>query len=246
VPEDVYEDLLLSALYDDFNPWDHQDEFYTAQARNLGGPVLDLGCGTGRLAVRVARENLRVVGAEPATGMIAVARSRPGAEGVEWVQTPGQRLDLDTRFRFAYMTGHAFQAVLSDEDEYALLAAVARHLEPEGRFIFETRNPLDRAWLRWAGDRAVVDTAAHGRVQESYEVGGDGITGLVSLTHNIRLLDREQELVGHSQLRFPPKDHLETLFAAAGLNLIEWHGDWDGSPLRDDSVEMIAVTARER
>lgn len=244
--ENVYEEARLASLYDYFNPCDHQDDFYLAQARRLGGPVLDLGCGTGRLAVRIAEDGLRVVGAEPASGMIGVARSRLGRDRVKWMQTSGQDLDLCERFSLIYMTGHAFQAVLSDEDAGALLRNVANHLEPEGRFIFETRNPLDRAWLRWTGDRAAVQTTEHGRIQESYEVAGDGIDGLVSVTHHIWLLDRGGEPIGRSRLRFPAKDHLEALFEAAGLDLLEWYGDWDETALLEDSVEMIAVTARAR
>ena len=132
--EDVYEDPRLAELYDHFNPWDQQDDFYLGWARRLGGAVLDVGCGTGRLAVRIAAEGLQVVGAEPGTGMIGVARSRAGGERVEWVQTTGEALDLGRRFRLVYMTGHAFQAVPTDEDAGALLASVARQLEPEGRW----------------------------------------------------------------------------------------------------------------
>ena len=141
VGEDVYEDPRLAELYDHFNPWGEQDDFYLGWAQRLGGPVLDLGCGTGRLAVRIAEEGLRVVGVEPGAGMIGVARSSAGGERVEWVQMTGQELDLGRRFRLVYMTGHVFQAVPTDEEATALLANVARHLESEGRFIFDDSQP---------------------------------------------------------------------------------------------------------
>ena len=240
--EDVYEDTRLAELYDHFNPWDRQDDFYLGWARRLGGPVLDLGCGTGRLAVRIAEEGLEVVGAEPASGMIGVARSRAGGERVEWVQSSGETLELGRRFKLIYMTGHAFQAVPTDEEATALLASVARHLEPEGRFIFETRNPADAAWERWAGPRTVVETTEYGRIQEDYEIDASEAPGRIAMTHHIRLLDRGEELVGHSRLRFPSRELVEAQFVEAGLELVEWYRDWDGSPLLDGSAEMIAVT----
>lgn len=240
--EEVYDDPRLAALYDYFNPWDQQDDFYLGWARRLGGPVLDLGCGTGRLAARIAEEGFEVVGAEPAAGMIGVARSRAGGERVEWVQTSGEALDLGRRFKLIYMTGHAFQAVPTDEEATALLASVARHLEPEGRFIFETRNPADAAWERWEGPRAEVASEEYGRMYEDYEIDDSEAPDRISMTHHIHLVDRGEELVGHSRLRFPSKELVEAQFVEAGLELVEWYGDWDGSPLLDDSAEMIAVT----
>jgi ubiquinone/menaquinone biosynthesis C-methylase UbiE len=239
--EAVYDDLRLAELYDYFNPWDDQDAFYLEQARRLGGPTLDLGCGTGRLAVHIAEEVQPVVGVEPAIGMITVARRRAGTERVEWIQASGQSFQTSARFALGYMTGHAFQAVRSSDEATALLANVARHLAPDGQFIFETRNPADRAWDRWAGDRTVIDTEKHGPVRESYEVA-ERPDGLISLTHHIHLFSRGEELLGHSRLRFPTREQIESECEAAGLDLVKWYGDWDGGPLREDSVEMIAVT----
>lgn len=246
MPENVYEETRLAALYDYFNQWDDQDAFYLEQARRYGGPVLDLGCGTGRLAVHIAEQTgLAVTGIEPGSGMFRVARSRAGTQRVEWLRAPGQTFRTPICFALGYMTGHAFQALHTTEDATALLANVARHLAPEGRFIFETRNPLDRAWERWSGDRPVVDTEEHGPVQESYEVEVRP-DGLIALTHHIRLIGRGEEFPGRTRLRFPSREQVEAECAAAGLAIVEWYGDWDGGPLRDDSIEMIAVTARSR
>ena len=65
---DVFDDALLASVYDDHNPWAASDEFYLGLAREIGGAVLDLGCGTGRLACRIAAAGLEVVGADPAAG----------------------------------------------------------------------------------------------------------------------------------------------------------------------------------
>ncbi len=63
---DVFDDALLASVYDDHNPWAASDEFYLGLAREIGGAVLDLGCG--RLACRIAAAGLEVVGADPAAG----------------------------------------------------------------------------------------------------------------------------------------------------------------------------------
>ena len=84
--DDVFADPELARLYDHFNAWAACDDFYLEQALAQGGPVLDLGCGTGMLASRIASEGLQVFGADPALAMLRVARSRPGGERVIWLQ----------------------------------------------------------------------------------------------------------------------------------------------------------------
>ncbi|NQW08786.1 MAG: class I SAM-dependent methyltransferase [Alphaproteobacteria bacterium] len=242
----VFEQPELAELYDLFNPWMACDDFYKARAVASGGPVLDLGCGTGMLACAIAAEGIAVVGADPAEGMMRVARSRLGAEAVTWVRSAGQDLDLNHRFAFGYMTGHAFQAVLTDDDAVALLRAVARHLRPEGRFAFETRNPAMRAWERWTPDAStVVDSPAFGRISEVNAATVDPATGLILIDTRFRFLDTGDERVGDSKLRFIDRDHLTRLIEAAGLRAIEWLGDWDGHPFGPaHSPEIIAVVGR--
>ena len=253
---DVFDDPLLASVYDDLDPWAASDEFYLGLAREIGGAVLDLGCGTGRLACRIAAEGCDVVGVDPAAGMLGVARSRPGTETVDWVQSDGQSLRLARRFDLVVMTGHAFQALLSDADALAVLETAAHHLKPEGRFVFETRNPAKRAWLSWTPDatREVVQTAAQGRVEAFYdaaaEAGAD--TGIVGIAQHCRFLDGGLngglsgglERIGRSRIRFIGRDHLAGLLARAGLVATAWYGDWHRGAFTPASKEIIAVTRR--
>jgi SAM-dependent methyltransferase len=141
--------------------------------------VLDLGCGTGMAAVRIAAAGFEVTGADPSLSMLAVARCRQGTERVRWVHAAGQTLDLAQRFALIYMTGHAFQALLTDEDAVAVLRNAGRHLAPGGRLAFDTRNPAVREWLTWNARewREVRQIPELGLVEESGRSGprpGDG------------------------------------------------------------------------
>lgn len=242
VTDEVFEDALLASFYDAFNPWMACDDFYLDLAKACGGKVLDIGCGTGMLAARIAREGIPVTGVDPADGMLRVARARDGGDRVTWIKGRGQDLDLANRFALIYMTGHAFQALVNDEDTVGVPRAAARHLTPDGRLVFETRNPLPRAWESWTRDNGTIAFVdGHGQVEESYETYFDPEDGLVHLTAYFRVLDTGEEYPGPSLLRFIGRDHLAGLLNQAGLFAETWHGDWDGSPCTEESREIIAV-----
>jgi SAM-dependent methyltransferase len=244
-PDEVFEDPLFASLYDHFNGWDACDDFYLELALQIGGSVLDLGCGTGLLACRMAQESLTVTGADPADGMLQVARSREGAERVNWIKAEGQTLRSPERFDLIYMTGHAFQALLSDDDAVAVLRTAHDHLASDGRFAFESRNPARQAWLSWTPDkRRIVTTAEHGRVEEFFDTSADPDTGIVDIAHHYRFADTGKAIVGHSRIRFVDLDHLTRLLTAANLAPVARYGDWDRSPLSTTSRELIVVAGR--
>jgi SAM-dependent methyltransferase len=245
-PADVYSDEAIARLYDHFNPWGADNEFYLALARETGGPVLDLGCGTGLATLRMAAEGFQVVGADPAARMLAIARSRPGAARVTWVHAAGQSLERPERFGLICMMGHAFQALLSDEAALAVLRNAGRHLAPGGRLAFETRNPLARAWLRWtpAEWREQVEIPGEGRVEETGEAAHDPATGIVTIRHLYCWLDRGLERRALSRIRFIDRPHLVRLMEQAGLAPLAFYGWWDLSPFLPESREIIAVAGR--
>ena len=183
--DDVFRDARLACLYDMFNPWMACDDLYLDRTTRRGGAVLDVGCGTGMLACRIAAAGIVVVGVDPAEGMLSVARSRSGAECVEWIHSKAENLDVDRRFRTIYMTGHAFQALIDDETAVASLCAMAAHLEPDGMVLFETRNPLRRAWGRWKPDRAWarMTHASLGSIIETHDATYEGDTGIAQIRH---------------------------------------------------------------
>jgi SAM-dependent methyltransferase len=245
-PVDIYSDDALVRLYDHFNPWAQDNEFYLSLARQTGGPVLDLGCGTGLAAVRMAEAGFRVVGADPAAGMLGLARTRPGTEQVEWIHAAGQDLALPGRFGLIYMTGHAFQAMLTDEDAVALLRNAGRHLAPGGCFAFETRNALAREWQSWnpAQWQERVEIAEYGSVEESGDVDHDPATGIVTIGHVYRFLDLGSERRGVTRIRFIDQAHLARLVERAGLVAQAYYGWWDKSPYEPESPEIIAVLGK--
>ncbi|HVZ01250.1 MAG TPA: class I SAM-dependent methyltransferase [Dongiaceae bacterium] len=242
---DHYNQPELADLYDDENVWDASADFYLDLGRRLGiRTLLDLGCGTGTVTRGIAAAlGCRAVGVDPAAPMLAVARRKTTAEAVEWIEADARTVRLGRAFDLIIMTGHAFQAFVTEEDQAALLATMAAHLDSEGRFAFDTRNPAAREWLEWTPDlsRRVVDTEAYGGVEIWNEQKMDEAAGILDVVEHYRILATGKRLRSDFRLRFSPQAELGRAIAAAGLAVESWFGDWDRTPFAGAMREIIAV-----
>jgi len=148
-PDPVFADPRLAVLYDALDDDRSDLDAYAAIVAELGAAtVLDVGCGTGSLAVRLAAAGLVVTGVDPATASLDVARSKPWADRVTWVDGDATTLP-DLQVDLAVMTGNVAQVFVADEDWDRTLAAVSSCVRPRGWFVFETRRPEVRDWERW-------------------------------------------------------------------------------------------------
>src|SRR6516164_7102590 len=102
-----YQHTRIAEIYDLINPRAQDTDFYLSLAGLHPVSVLDLGCGTGTLCCAFAERGHRVTGVDPAAAMLVVARRKPHAEQVEWVETSAQSYKVDRRFDLVAMTGHA-------------------------------------------------------------------------------------------------------------------------------------------
>jgi SAM-dependent methyltransferase len=141
IDHDNLEEFADARGYDLQDQSDTGVAFYAALARETGGPVLELACGTGRVSIPIARLGFAVTGLDIVPGMVAVAREKSAGLPTRWVEGDARTFDLGEQFRLIFVTGNAFQAFLTRADQEALLGRVRAHLDDEGLFAFETRNP---------------------------------------------------------------------------------------------------------
>lgn len=237
----LYNDTDLVRFYDLDNGWGPDLEYCAGFAEGAAS-VLDLGCGTG-LFLASLPENMRLVGVDPAAAMIDIARHRPGGERVAWVVADARGLVLDARFDLITLTGHAFQVFLTDDDRSAVLRAIADHLAPGGRFIFDTRNPAVEEWRDWTPDRSAWAIAhpALGPVDAWTDMAHDPNTDIVTYQTHYRVRADGQHFAATSRIAFPGKADVTDLLAAAGLTVHTWLGDWQGSPYTSQSPEIIPI-----
>lgn len=237
----AYRDPRLAAVYDALNPPDASDAFYLGLAGGDRKRILDIGCGTGRLAVDFARNGHAVTGIDPAEGMLAVARSRPDGALVDWMRTDAGGLALEGAFDLVVMTGHVFQVFPDDGAMVDALTAARRHLAPGGLLAFDTRNPAARAWEGWSADATeqVIDLAPAGPVRVAYDVRAVDAEHVTYVT--IFDFGDGDVLEVPDRLRFVDRDRLETLLRRSGLSAVDCFGDWDRAPYQPASREIIVL-----
>lgn len=240
----AYHDPRLARVYDTLNPPTPDLDFYERLAGLERKAILDVGSGTGRFACRLAARGHDVVGAEPAEGMLSVARNRPGSDQVKWVPATASELKLDETFDLIVMTGHVFQVFTADEEILAVLKNLRAHLTPDGRLAFETRNPLAREWEQWIPDltREVLDIEGEGKVAAHFDIRSV-IGELVTYETHFQFADGST-YIAPDTLRFLTKEQLAAFLSNAGFEDVEWYGDWNREPFGPSSEEIIVIARR--
>ncbi|MEZ5093608.1 class I SAM-dependent methyltransferase [Nocardioides sp.] len=237
-PDAIFADPRQAALYDVFDGDRSDLDAYVALAGELAADrVLDVGCGTGCLAIRLADEGLEVIGVDPAVASLEVARAKPGAERVSWVEGDATTVaGLDPPADLAVMTGNVAQVFVADDDWAATLNAVRTALRPGGWLVFETRRPEVRDWETWDipptevvlpdGRRAVVERTVT-------EVAPPLVT-----FHGSTTIDGER-LHSTSTLRFRGLAELERDLDRHGFTVVEFRDAPDRA-----GKEMVLLARR--
>ncbi|MBV8397060.1 MAG: class I SAM-dependent methyltransferase [Actinobacteria bacterium] len=130
-----------------YDPWSRtvvEDVgFYVEEAKRSGGPVVELGVGTGRIAVPIAVEGLEVIGVDSSKGMLDVARERAALAGVELDLRFGDFREppVEGEYPLVIIPFRSLLHMQTDEDRRAALRAARSLLAPAGRFVFDVFTP---------------------------------------------------------------------------------------------------------
>jgi len=247
--------------FSDPDDYDHEDTsddgvaFYATLAAEAGSPVLEVACGTGRVAIPIAKLGFAVTGLDIVPGMLARARCKSAGLPTRWVVSDARNFDLGETFRLIFMTGNAFQAFVTNADQSALLQRIHAHLHEEGLFAFETRNPLLPNTKTRAGLFVPLETRTEEDIGPSYiNANGhevrvsttqvyDHVGQMVHLTGYKRWSDgvEDHTLITRTALRYNFPQELAALVHQHGFSLSRRYGDWDLSPLTATSPSIISV-----
>jgi SAM-dependent methyltransferase len=261
---------MTNALYDSFIA-DYYDEspvvrgrvedvaFYRDAAREFGDPVLELGCGTGRITMALAEAGKRITGLDLSERMLERAEKKRAALRVEarerlhLVQGNMAGFDLGEKFRLIIIPFRPFQHLLEVHQQINCLECARKHLAPGGRLIldvFQTDAERMHDPVHMRETLVTEYSTADGRqVKISERVAAfhraeqiNDVEMIFSVKHTG---GREERLVFAWPLRYFFRYEVEHLVARCGFKVTAEYGNFDRTPIRDDSPEMIFVAEKQ-
>lgn len=217
MPDQIFENPRLVAIYDELDGERFDLEHYVVLVKELRAEsILDVGSGTGCLALRLVEEGVSVIGVEPAQTSLNFARSKPDADQVRWIcgdatTLPEMTVDL------AIMTGNVAQAFLTDQDWEQTLLGIRHTLHPQGHLVFEVRNPAKKAWLDWTREKTYERRFVSGHGFVEYWCDVTQVTGeLVGFRWTYVFENDGQVITSDSTLRFRERAAIEQSLRKAG------------------------------
>jgi len=198
------------------------------------GEALELGIGTGRIALPLARRGIRVHGIDLSEAMVARMRVKPGAERVGVTIGDFATATVDGRFSVVYLVANTIMNLTTQDEQVACFQNAARHLEPGGCFVIEvlvpglqrlppgeTYQPFDVSATHLGFDE--FDVARQGLVSHHYWID-DGAVDVLSVP-----------------FRYVWPSELDLMARLAGMTLRERWSDWEGAPFTGDSPSHVSV-----
>lgn len=216
-----------------FPPSDEIVEFCVGHARAARGPVLELACGTGSLAIPIAREGFEVTGLDSAPGMLEVARAKSARDGcgVEWVEADMRTFALGRRFDLVLLSGNAICHLLDRRSVEDCLARVREHLTADGRFVLTVFVPDPRLLLPESSEPAPFasyeDPDGAGRIEVTHTYRYESHTQIKRITTRHRS-EAGAESLGTLDMRMFFPQELDALLIHNGFEIVEKAGDFGG------------------
>lgn len=199
-----------------------------------GGAVLELGIGTGRLALPLSARGLRVHGIELSPPMVAEMRKKPGADAIGVTIGDFATVDVGSKFSLAYLVRNTIMNLTTQDAQVSCFANVARHLEPGGEFVIEVVVP-DLQRLPPGETVRPVDASASHLGFDEVDVATQGL-----VSHHYWLRDGDVEYFA-APFRYVWPSELDLMARLAGMTLVERRADWDRAPFTAESRSHISV-----
>ncbi|MBI2855470.1 MAG: class I SAM-dependent methyltransferase [Chloroflexi bacterium] len=242
-------------IYDWIYAWKQDDiAFYVEEAQRSGGPVLELGCGTGRVTIPIARAGIEVVGLDRSTKMLQVARRKAKAQGhlpgkLTWVRGDMRRFSLGRRFALVIIPFRGFLSLLTVQEQQSCLECVGEHLALGGRLIFDAFVPdldmlIDNGTTPFHfgdvshpedGRRLVVwhqnRFDNHNQINSARTIAEE-VNEVGEVVHRLYL---------DFQIRYLHRFEAQHLLGVCGFQVEELYGWFDRRPFDEESSEMVWV-----
>ncbi len=200
------------------------------------GPALELGIGTGRVAIPLAAAGVEVHGIDASTAMVERLRAKPGGETIPVTIGDFRDFSLETTFTAIYVPFNTFFGLLTQDDQVTCFRTVAGHLARDGVFVMEA----------FVFDPTYFD---HDQRVSAIKVDPDGVSldvtkhdPVAQRSDSQRVMIREDGIeLFPVKIRYAHVPELDLMARLAGLRLRERWGDWDRTPFSASSGKHISV-----
>jgi SAM-dependent methyltransferase len=238
VPENYFDDRIAKGYdakwADTFAP-EVVDPAVNFLADLIGtGAALELGIGTGRLALPLTRRGVRVHGIELSRAMVSQLQAKPGADEIDVTIGDFATTKVDLAFTLAYLVRNTIMNLTTQDDQVECFRNVAAHLEPGGCFVIEVLVPALQRLPPGETIQAFSVTPTH--------IGFDEIdvATQTNVSHHYWVADGRIETFA-APFRYVWPSELDLMARLAGMTLRERWSSWDRAPFTSDSREHISV-----
>jgi SAM-dependent methyltransferase len=257
-----YENPSLAEFYDYVTPYQTRQDvsFFVEMAQRSEGPVLELGCGTGRVLIPTARAGVEILGLDSAPQMLSRCRKKlldepqtVQSKVIDLTQADMRDFDLGRQFRLVTIPFRPFQHLLTVEDQLACLQTIRRHLFDSGVLIIDIFNPslpylVDDQYRTETEDAEFTlpdgsEVKRHGRVvSRNYfdQIIDSELVYYVSHSDG-----RQERLVHRFQMRYLFRYEIEHLLTRSGFTVENVYADYDKSPFGSKYPGELIVVARK-
>ena len=198
------------------------------------GPVLELGIGTGRIAVPLHRRGVHVDGIEQSPAMVAALRAKPGAEEIDVTVGDFATTTLDRSFRVAYLVRNTITNLTTQDEQVACFGNVAAQLQPGGCFVIENYVPELRRLPPGENVHVFTRTSEHLGFEE-YDFANQ-----LGVSHHFWMIDGNIEARSGVHRYVWPAE-LDLMARLGGLTLRERWNDWERNAFTSESRSHVSV-----
>lgn len=201
-----------------------------------GGPALELGIGTGRIALPLIERGIEVHGIDASASMVARLTEKPGGDRIPVTLGTFAEFDLGTRFPLVFVAFNTLFALRTQDEQLSCLRAVSHHLTDDGAFVIEAFVPNTARFVdgqrlsttQLGTDELMIEASVHSPVDQRVD------------SHHVVIRDGEVRIFP-VQIRYAYVAELDLMARVAGLRLRDRWSDWDRRSFDTHSAKHITV-----
>jgi SAM-dependent methyltransferase len=198
------------------------------------GAALELGIGTGRLAIPLSQRGVRVHGIDLSPDMVAQLQAKPGTDDIGVTIGDFATTSVGGTFKLAYLVRNTITNLTTQDDQVACFRNVAAHLEPGGCFVIEVYIPQLQRLPPGETIHAFTVTLTHLGIEE-YDVATQ-----IAVSHHYWVVDGQLETFS-APFRYVWPSELDLMARLAGMTLRERWSGWTRAPFTSDSRTHVSV-----